>query len=195
MSRETGQPGKEAVRHPSEQQSCPRSGNTGAVTSLCNSQAEKAGEGVGNAEQVDRHRASRGGTGVARQSLFPGQPPMCPCWTRQERSLGRWAGSESRRQLDLHSLAAHQLQTRPPSFHRLQSRQRMGPRPPRGNSTLTWRGLAVAWPCHWHYSRNTQGQQLRMLAPYTTRRLPSASRRRSCGISVWPTGQRSVPSG
>src|SRR3989440_8218568 len=34
-----------------------------------------------------------------------------------------------------------------------------------------------------------------MLAPYTTRRLPSASRRCSCGISFWEAWQRSVPSG
>ena len=44
------------------------------------------------------------------------------------------------------------------------------------------RGFAVAPPFHWHCSRNGQGRQLRMLAPYTTRRLPSASLRCSCGI-------------
>ena len=40
-----------------------------------------------------------------------------------------------------------------------------------------------------------QGRQLRMLAPYTTRRLPSASLRCSCGVSCWSAGHRSVPSG
>src|SRR5258708_4525203 len=63
------------------------------------------------------------------------------------------------------------------------------------SSTLTWRGFLVALPCHWHCSRSGQGRQLRMLAAYITRRLPSASRRRSWGISVLPTGHRSVPSG
>src|SRR5205807_9343929 len=29
-------------------------------------------------------------------------------------------------------------------------------------------------PCHWHCSRRGQGRQLRMLAAYTTRKLPSA---------------------
>src|SRR5260221_620812 len=46
-----------------------------------------------------------------------------------------------------------------------------------------------------HWSRRGQGRQLRILAPYTTRRLPSASRRCSWGISFWPAGHRSVPSG
>jgi hypothetical protein len=60
--------------------------------------------------------------------------------------------------------------------------------------TLTWRGLAVAPPFHWHCSRNGQGRQLRMLAPYTTRKLPSASRRRSWATRGWLAGQRRVPS-
>src|SRR5438874_13446868 len=34
-----------------------------------------------------------------------------------------------------------------------------------------------------------------MLAAYTTRRLPSASRRPSCTESFWLAGQRNVPSG
>ena len=65
---------------------------------------------------------------------------------------------------------------------RLQSRQRSGAEPTWSgcSSTLTWRGFAVARPFHWHCSRRGQGRQLRVLAPYTTRRLPSASRRCSC---------------
>ena len=35
---------------------------------------------------------------------------MRPCWTRQGRRLGRWAGSTASLRLDLHALAAHQLQ-------------------------------------------------------------------------------------
>jgi hypothetical protein len=46
-----------------------------------------------------------------------------------------------------------------------------------------------------HWSRREQGRQLLMLAAYTTRRLPSASLRRSCATSDWLAGQRSVPSG
>ena len=55
-------------------------------------------------------------------------------------------------------------------------------------------GLRVSLPCHWHCSRRGQGRQLRMLAAYTTRRLPSVSLRCSCGISFWSAGHRSVPS-
>ena len=80
---------------------------------------------------------------------------------------------------------------------RLQSRQSRGAGPTRSgcNSTLTWRGFEVVLPFHWHCSRSGQGRQLRMLAPYTMRRLPSASLRCSCGVSFWSAGHRSVPSG
>lgn len=61
---------------------------------------------------------------------------------------------------------------------RLQSCQSSGEGPTTSgcSSTLTWRGFAVKLPFHWHCSRSGQGRQLWMLAPYTTRRLPSTSR-------------------
>ncbi len=79
---------------------------------------------------------------------------------------------------------------------RLQSSQSSGPSPTTSECrrTLTCRSFAVALPFHWHCSRNGHGRQLRMLAAYTTRRLPSASRRLSWRGSVAPAGQRSVPS-
>jgi len=46
-----------------------------------------------------------------------------------------------------------------------------------------------------HGSRTGQGRHLRILAAYTTRRLPSASGRRSWTTNDCPAGQRSVPSG
>ncbi len=80
---------------------------------------------------------------------------------------------------------------------RLQSRQSSGAEPTwRGcNSTLTWRGFLVLLPCHWHCSRSGQGRQLRILAPYTMRRLPSASLRCSCGISFWSSFAAQRPIG
>jgi hypothetical protein len=68
---------------------------------------------------------------------------------------------------------------------RVQSRQCSGAGPTRSgcNSRLPWRGFEVLLPCDWHCSRFGQGRQLRMLAPYTMRRLPSASRRCSCEVS------------
>lgn len=73
---------------------------------------------------------------------------------------------------------------------RLQSCHKSGAPPTLSgwSSTLTWRGFEVFLPSHWHCSRFGQGRQLRMLAPYTMRRLPSASLRCSCGISFWPAG-------
>src|SRR6266566_377426 len=80
---------------------------------------------------------------------------------------------------------------------RLQSRQSSGAGPTwRGwSNTLTCLGFFVALPSHWHWWRNGQERQLRMLAAYTTRRLPSASLRCSCATSEWPAGQCTVPSG
>jgi len=45
---------------------------------------------------------------------------------------------------------------------RLQSRQSNGAEPTCSGwrSILTWRGFAVALPCHWHCSRRGQGRQL-----------------------------------
>ena len=80
---------------------------------------------------------------------------------------------------------------------RLQSRQNSGSLPTLSgcSSTLTWRGFLVELPFHWHCSRSSQKRQLRILAAYTSRRLPSASCRRSWSVSVLPAGQRRVPSG
>lgn len=104
-------PGKAARRLHSEQMVCPRSGNPEAAACILpGRQAEKASEGIWNAEQQDGDRVSRSGAGIAGQPLCPGQPPMRPCWTGQGRSLGRWAGSAARFHLDLHSLAAYHLQ-------------------------------------------------------------------------------------
>jgi hypothetical protein len=61
--------------------------------------------------------------------------------------------------------------------------------------TLTWRVLGGAALPLALLVASGQGRQLRMLAPYTTRRLPSASLRCSWGISIWSAGHRSVPSG
>jgi hypothetical protein len=80
---------------------------------------------------------------------------------------------------------------------RLQSHQRSGAFPTANgcNRTLTWRGFLVVLPCHWRGFRSGQGRHLRMLASYTTRRLPSASLRCSWTRSSWFAGQRRAPSG
>ena len=56
---------------PSEQPICPRNGSAQAVASLRSHQAEKAGKGVGDAEQGDHDWTSRWGAGIARPSLRP----------------------------------------------------------------------------------------------------------------------------
>jgi hypothetical protein len=61
----------------SGQLACPRNGNAGAAeAALRGCQAEKAREGIWNAEQADRYLARRSCAGIARQPLSPGEPIM-----------------------------------------------------------------------------------------------------------------------
>jgi hypothetical protein len=65
------------MRPHSEQRACPRNEtNEAAVAALRTRQAEKASEGIWDAEQLDRHWTSRWGTLIARQPFGPGQAPM-----------------------------------------------------------------------------------------------------------------------
>ena len=105
------------MRRHAEQPLCPRNGNTAAaVASLRGCQAEPVGEGIGDPEQRDGDRASPWGAGIARQPLSPGQPPMRPLWTRQGWCLGGGAENTIRRHLDLHPLAAYQIDACAPLF-------------------------------------------------------------------------------
>jgi hypothetical protein len=186
------------MRCRSEQPGAPRQGNTDQPKrGSRRRQAERGGKACRDAEQADRHPASRLGVGIACQPLGPGEPIMGTLGTGKRRRRRSEARLSGRLLLHVNPLVPEHLMQARRCCLRLQSRQSSGGAPTRSGckSMLTWRGLAVARPCHWHCSRNGQGRQLRMLAPYTTRKLPSASRRRSCGISFCPAGQSSVPSG
>ena len=132
-----------------------------------------------DAEQSDRHLSRSLGTCIASQSLCPGEPRMgALCAGKACRLDGRackvGARPGSRRDFSRRNWIQACRWTR-----RRQSHQRSGAFPTANgcNRTLTWRGFLVVLPRHWHRSRNGQGRHLRMLAPYTTRRLPSASLR------------------
>ena len=82
--------------------------------------------------------------------------------------------------LDLHALVVKELHTRPPmsSSTPVLPEERRIPNDKRMEQDAhTGSGLLVSLPCHWRGFRRGQGRQLRMLAPSTMRRLPSASRR------------------
>jgi hypothetical protein len=103
------------MRQPSEQSACPRNGITQAGgASLYGCQVEKTSEDIWNTEQRDHDWVSRRSTGVACQPLLPGQPPMRPLRAGQRRRRGGWGGSASWRHLNLHPLAAYQLQAGSP---------------------------------------------------------------------------------
>lgn len=92
----------------SEQRACPRS-KTNEAAALGGRQAEKASEGIRDAEQLDRHWTSRWGTRMACQPFGPGQAPMRALSTGQGWSLGERAMRSTRLCLDLHPLTAHHL--------------------------------------------------------------------------------------
>jgi hypothetical protein len=135
---------------------------------------------------------------IASSPLFPRETRVRSLRTGQDHFGWAWRSCGGRRQVHLDTLVPDKLHTGAPVLSAAPiSRSRSGAEPTTSgwSSTLAWRGFWVVLPCHWHCSRSGQGRQLRMLAPYTTRRLPSASRRCSCGISFWSAGHRSVPSG
>jgi hypothetical protein len=182
-----------------EKQACPRRENpTASKTGLRLRQTERGGKGSWDAEQFDRHLVRGWDAHVPSEPLCPEEASMGSLRTGQDDIRGAWRSGCGWQQAHLDTLEPHELHTSAPVFSAAPiSRSRSGAEPTGSgcSSTLTWRGFLVALPCHWHCSRTAQGRQLRMLAPYTTRRLPSASRRCSCGINFSFAGQRSVPSG
>ena len=137
-----------------------------------------------DAEQSDRHQSRSLGRRIASQSLCPGEPRMGTLCAGKGCRLDSQARRSGRPDLDLDALIAQELDTGAsvdsttpvlPEERRIPNDQRMEQDAHAGS------GLRVSLPCHWHCSRRGQGRQLRMLAAYTTRRLPSASLRCSCG--------------
>lgn len=59
---------------------------------------------------------------------------------------------------------------------------------------LTWRGLAVALPLHWHCSRNGTGDNCECWPHRPRAGCHRRALRCSCGTSALPAGHRSVPS-
>jgi hypothetical protein len=98
-------------------------------------------------------------------------------WARWARERGAFAAACSPRCVDVARAACRRagaLSDSNPARTAVRDQRRAD-----ATAHLSGRGFKVSLPCHWHCSRRGQGRQLRMLAAYTTRRLPSASRRRS----------------
>jgi hypothetical protein len=123
---------------------------------------------------------------------------MCALCTRQGCRRKIWTGRETLLHLHFHALVTKQLHARSsmPSSTPItpEERSRTHGQGMQQHTDLARFGSGVTIPLTL-LGACGQGRQLRMLAAYTTRRLPSASRRRSWGISALPAGQRSVPSG
>ena len=187
------------MRLHSEKQACPRRRSSPAVkTVLSRRQPEQDGKVFWDAEQLDGDSVSCCRTRIASQPLCPGEARVGTLCAGQDHVCCAWRSCGGWWQAHLDALMSREPHTGPPVLSPAPiPRSRSGARPTwRGCSrTLTWRGFAVALPCPRHCSRSGQGRQLRMLAAYTTRRLPSASRRCSWADSDCPAGQRSVPSG
>jgi hypothetical protein len=191
--RRENEPGKEVIRLHSEKPVGPRRESPSAVkTRLSRREIERGGKACWDAEQLDRDLPSRWRACITSSSFGPREARVRALRTGEDHVRDGW------RQAHFEALMAHKMDTGPPVFSAAPiSRSRSGAEPTRSgcSNTLTWRGFAVAPPFHWRGFRSGQGRQLRILAPYTTRRLPSASRRCSCGSSFWSAGHRSVPSG
>ena len=161
-------------------------------------QGQEGGESLWDAEQFDSDLARRWGTCIASQPRCPRKPRVRTLGTRKGRRRDREEWRAGRFNLDLDALLAHQLDACPavgttaPITPENGLRSNVQGMQQHAHLARLRGGLALTTL---HCSRRGQGRQLRILAPYTTRRLPSASRRCSWGISFWPAGHRSVPSG
>ena len=187
------------MRLHSEKQTCPRRRNPTALkTALSGRQTERDGKAFWDAEQSDCHPSSHVRACIASQPRCPRKPRVRPLGTRKGRRRDREEWRAGRFNLDLDALMAHQLDACP-------AVETTTPIPPENGLRSNVQGMqqhahlarlrgGLALTTL-HCSRRGQGRQLRILAPYTTRRLPSASRRCSWGISFWEAWQRSVPSG
>ena len=79
-------PGIEAMRLHSEKPTCPRRGKPKAAAAvLSRRQAERGGKAFWDAEQSDRHLASREGTRIASQALLPRESVVSPLRTGKGR--------------------------------------------------------------------------------------------------------------
>ena len=152
---------------------------------LSRRETKRGGKTYWDAKQRDRYLPRSTRSRIASEPLGPREARVCTLRPGEDRVRGR-RRSGGRQQAYVEALVPHELDTGMPMFSTGPiSRSRSGAGPTRSgcNSTLTWRGFEVLLPSHWHCSRFGQGRQLRMLAPYTMRRLPSASLRCSCGVS------------
>jgi hypothetical protein len=159
-------------------------------------QAKEGSEGWWNAKELHRDLGSTSPTRIASEPLLPTESEVCPLRPGEGRRRDGEAGWGGRFDLDRHTLLAHELDARP-------SIEATTPVTPQNGlwTNGQWMrasrspGAVSPWPCHWHCSRSGQGRQLRMLAPYTTRRLPLASLRCSCRTSFWEAGATQRPIG
>jgi hypothetical protein len=161
-------------------------------------QAEEGGEGFWNPEQLDRDRASRWGTGIASQSLLPREAVVSSLRTGKRQWRIHQEGGESSSHQYLQMLLAQKLHTHSSMLSPAPVTPEEGGRADdervEQHAHLARLGggtaIPLALPAH-----RTRTATADTVAPYTTRRLPAASLRRSWTTSDWPAGQRNVPSG
>src|SRR5579885_2968118 len=168
------------MRGHSEQRSCPRRKNPATIktrSGCC--QTERSGKVFWDAEQSDRHLAGCWNSCVAGKALCPREARMRPLPSGEDHFRRVRQSGGLRRLTHLDALVSHQLLTSAPVFPAapVAPEQRCGTHPKRmeKHTHLPWLCGSLAIPL----ALLTQwtGTATALLAPYTTRRLPSASRR------------------
>lgn len=190
------QPGNEARRFCSEKPACPRKSIGGEARSYAAAKPSEVAKSAGMPKSMIATCPEVSVRALRASRLAHERRECARCVRMRIASVMGGDAAEGSRRTSRRWCRTSWIHARR-CCRRLQSFQSRGSGPtPNGcNSTLTWRGFEVLLPSHWHCSRRAQGRQLRMLAPYTMRRLPSASLRCSCGVSFCSAGHRSVPSG
>ena len=175
-----------------------KKGPSGYQGRLRRCQTKRGSKACWNAEQLDGDWPSRCTARIASEPLLPGETRVRALRARQDHVRGAWRSGTVRQQSDLDALVSHELDTGAPVLPPapIAPEHRCGTHPERMEQHTHLARLrgGAAVPLALLVASG-QERHWRMLAPYTTRRLPSASRRDSCAVSFWLAGQRRVPSG
>ena len=149
-----------------------------------------------DAEQLDRHLASRWRTRIASEPLCPREARVRALRAGKDHFRFAWRSGGRRRQAHFDALVSHELHTGAPvcSPAPIAPEQRGGTNPERMQQHADLARLCGRAAIPLTLLAQRTGATVRMLAAYTTRRLPSASGA-ARGRNVLPAGQRSVPSG
>lgn len=160
-------------------------------------QVQDGCEAFWDPEHLDTHLTSRWCAGIASEALEPVEAIMRALGPRQGRSRARWVSRGTRPHLDLNALVTKKVQTHTPMVPTtpVTPKERRIPNDERMQEDAHLARLFRGAPLPLALLAQGTGTTIANAGRRDHAQPPSTSRRRSCEVSVFPAGQRSVPSG